>query len=53
MPRPDDDGEDASSTIAHALALTEDSDFGEMDEGAPEVGGAKLWDGIHLSPMPM
>ena len=26
----DDDG--ASSTMAHALALTEDSDFGEMED---------------------
>ena len=44
VPMPDDDDEDegASSTMAHALALTEDSDFGEMEEGAPEVEGAKL-----------
>ena len=43
-PMADDDEEDegASSTMAHALALTEDSDFGEMEDGAPEVGGAKL-----------
>ena len=30
LPMEDDDG--ASSTMAHALALTEDSDFGEMEE---------------------
>ena len=42
-PEDDDDGGGAaSSTTAHALALTEDSDFGEMEDGGPVVGGAML-----------
>ena len=46
-PMADDEEEDegASSTMAHALALTEDSDFGEMEVADPEVGGAKLSEG--------
>ena len=40
LPMEDDDG--ASSTMAHALALTEDSDFGEMeDEVGPAAGKVK------------
>ena len=47
----DEDDEGASSTMAHALALTEDSDFGEMEDAAPEVGGAKLRVGVDSSTM--
>ena len=40
LPMEDDDG--ASSTMAQALALTEDSDFGEMeDEVGPPAGKVK------------
>ena len=38
-PMEDEDDDGASSTMAHALALTEDSDFGEMeDEVGPPAG---------------
>ena len=42
LPMPEDEDDGASSTMAQALALTEDSDFGEMeDEVGPPAGKVK------------